>query len=510
MNPSGCRRTRHVRHWAPAIWLVLLVACDQGELQRKLAPEALGRDVVEFYLPPDAGQQLGDVVAAELASREVDSLRIEVPALEGSLGDPLAFATGPVTFALPVSGVDCSPQAGRFDAMLDLEPIEVSLAVEVFSEGEPLKTCFVDLVIPARQVQGVLAWGHDADDAPVVVVEGPTGVEGEPVSWALPVDCPQQPGGEFEAVVDQAFQDAQAVAANQLVASVAEALGAATGVDAGGGASIQAPVQDGLLHVELGCWRDAVNAEADEVTVRLVGGFESSRAACVAPDVPVPPPGSEPRASFDQRVPRTGESYTLGVSVSRGMLAQGLASAHRAGWFCRYPSTGELAGVSLEGMLPSLDAVGKVRGVRLALWPVSAPTLDLDGPFLDAGEKLPRLKISFERLDVDIYTELEGADLRVLGLSASVALELVPRLEGQALGLQLGRVDITDLEVTYAELPAESETVLRSVAATLLEQAAAALVGEIQPVQLDRPAAAAGEMLGARLTDDRVLLYFCP
>jgi len=495
---------------ALAFGFVLLAACEQGDLQRRLAQESLGRDVVEFYLPPDAGQQLGDAVAAELALRQADSLRIELPALEGSLGDPLTFATGSATFMLPMSSVRCTPQAGLFSASVDLEPVEANLPVDVFSGGEPLKTCFVHLVIPTRRIQGLLAWGHDADDAPVVLVEGPAGLDGEAVSWSFPVDCPQQPGGEFEAVVDHAFRDAQAVGADRLMASVAEALGASLGIEAGGGASIQTPAAEGMLHIELGCLPDAVSAQADEVTVRLVGGFESTRAACVPPDVLVAAPGAEPRAEFDQRVPRTGESYTMGVSLSRGMLDQGLAAAHRAGWFCRYPSTGELAGVCLEGMLPSLETVGMVRGVRLALWPASSPTLELVEAYADAGEKLPRLKITFERLDVDIYTELDGADIRLLGLSTSVGLALVPRLEGQALGLRLGRVDITDLQVTNAELAAESDTVLRSVAASLIEQAAAALVDEIEPVPLERPAAAAGELLGSRLTEDRVLLYFRP
>lgn len=490
--------------------LGLAGACDRGALERALAPESVQPDVVELYLPEGAEQEVDEAVTAALAANDQDVLRIKLPALEGSLGSPLDFASQPASLELPVGEVAFLFEPGRVDTSVVLGEIEAELPVDVYSDGELLRTCFLHVVVPPRQLEGELAWGRDADNLPVVSVEDPPLLEGEPVSLSLPYDCPQQPGSELETVWEQAFLEAQAVGADQLIAAVADTLGGTAGLDAGAGLSLQAPGAEGVLHVDLGPRPGAVNAGAGDVRVGLTGGVESTRAACVPSTTPVVPPDAMPPAVFDQQVPRTGDSYTMGISISRSLLRQGLEAAHRAGWFCRRPSAGELPGVSLAGALPSLESIGTPQGVRLALWPATVPVLRMDEPLLDAGEKLPRLEIDFARLDVDVYTDLGGADLRLLGLSASVRLELIPELDGELLGVRLGRVEIGDMAITFAELPTESETVLRSVAATLLEQAAAALIGDLDPVRLERPGAAGGELLGARVTDDRVLLYFRP
>jgi hypothetical protein len=197
--------------------------------------------------------------------------------------------------------------------------------------------------------------------------------------------------------------------------------------------------------------------------------------------------------------------------VSIGFLKQGLAAAYRGGLLCRLPTAERLQGVSgLDELFPSVSSLGAMDPVRVAVWPAGQPELELMSPDEDAGEMLPRVVLRLPDLGLDLYVPFEGMDVRLLGLTADVTLQLAPGLEDHKLHFELREATVRELHVGFSKLLGESTADLESAAAEATERIMKAMVDSLQPLELPRPPAGAGGLLGTDYSEGRLLFYFSP
>ncbi|GAG43555.1 unnamed protein product, partial [marine sediment metagenome] len=107
-----------------------------------------------------------------------------------------------------------------------------------------------------------------------------------------------------------------------------------------------------------------------------------------------------------------------------------------------------------------------------------------------------------------VFARMDGADLRVLGLSADVTLVLAPRLDGHTLTLHLADAQTSELQIEFAELITEKAGELRAAAAALVFQVGRSLVDGLDPIPLQLPTSAGPELLEYRVEGEQLLLYF--
>lgn len=503
-----------MRRVVPALLLAVFLACDPAgsgcgfsPLQRELDPSSLGPSAVEFYLPPGSGPGLGTVIMELLSEKQADKLSGTLPGLTGSLGGPLEFVSSETDLIAAVTGISAELADGKILVEIGLEAAEEILSLEVLTDGTPLRTCFIHINIPERWLRLSLVVESDYSGKARVRVEGEPLVTNGSVTTELDLDCPEQPGSDVHLTVTGALEAAYSEAAGQLAADLAEVTACAVGVDLGQSGSSAPP---GGIHFSLQPGPQAAVSPEGDLRVGLTGGVESELAACASQDASDLPPAAEPPAKFADLVPGTGQPYSMGISISRDFLNQGLTGAYRGGLLCRLPSTGDLDGVKLRDLFESLQGLGELSSIGAAVWPGMPPRLDFTAPDTTSGELLPRVALGFEDLSVDIYVGFQGADVRLLGLNANVTLHLIPVLDGETLHFDLAESTIRDLEVVYSKVLLESANQLRAQSTFALERVLNSLVLNLPRLEIPRPIAAAGDLLDSEQSEGRLLLYFNP
>jgi hypothetical protein len=498
----------------PALLLAVFLACDPAgsgcgfsPLQRDLDPTSLGPSAVEFYLPPGSGVDLSTVIMELLREKGADQLTGTLPGLTGSLGGPLEFVSSETELVASVTEISAELGEEKILVEIELEAAEEILSLEVLTDGTPLRTCFINISIPQRWLNLALVVESDYSGKARIRVEGEPMVSNGSVSTELDLDCPEQPGSDIHLTVTGALEEAYGEAAEQLAADLAEVTSSAIGVDLGQSGS-SGPAEG--IHFSLQPGPEAAVSAEGALRVGLTGGVEADLAACIPQDVVDLPPASEPPAKFADLVPGTDQPYSMGISISQEFLNQGLTGAYRGGLLCRLPSAGDLPGVKLRELFESLEGLGELSSIRAAIWPGTQPRLDFTAPDTSNGEVLPRVALGLENLSVDIYVGFEGADIRLLGLTANVTLHLIPVLEENNLRFDLAESTIRDLEVVYSKVLLESANQLRAQSALTLERILTSLVLNLPQLQIPRPIAAAGQLLESEQSEGRLLLYFNP
>jgi hypothetical protein len=467
--------------------------CDVSPLQDDLDPASVGSRAVEFYLPSTS--PLGGIMSAQLAETGADVLTLDLPVVTGSLGGALEFVTNECELEIPVFDLGADVLNGKLQVTASMGAAEVTVPLDVYAEGELLRTCFLRLVVPQRGLHVTFAFSAAPRDGPELVVDNTPEIVGTPVTAELDFDCPEQPGSEIQPVavgsVEEVIQDTVLNYSSDLAEVAGNALGTASGA--------AGSIAD-LVHFLVVPDSGASEMGSDDLRIGLLGGFESTRASCAPADAADLPPSMEPPAGFPERVPDTGVPYGMGVSISKGFLKQGLAAAYRGGLLCRRAGAGDLPGVRLDDLFPSLAALGPLSAIRAAVWPGGQPELEFTTPDPDAGEHLPRIMVTLPRLTVDVYGNLEWTDVRLLSVTADLLLVISPRIENGSVSFSLAEAHIGSMDIRFSKLLDEEDSNLRS--------------GAIEATQsleeFPRPACAGGDLLGSALEGGRVLLYFAP
>ena len=479
------------------------IGCNVSPLQNELDPASVGSQAVEFYVPP--ASPLGEVITSLLVQAEADVLRLSLPVLQGSLGGTLEFVTNECELEIPVSGLSAAVLDGKLQITACMGAVEVSVPLDVYASGELLRTCFLRVVAPERELHVQLAFPDTPYNGPALEVDSAPGLVGDPVTAELDFDCPEQPGSDVQPVVigsvEQVIQNSVLGFASELAAVAGSAVGTASGA----AGSVEELV-DFLMLPDSG----TAGMGIDDLRIGLLGGFESVRAPCVPSDAADLLPAVEPPADFPERVPDLGVPYGMGISISKGFLNQGLAAAYRGGLLCRRAGAGDLTDVRLDDLFPSLRALEPLSAVRVALWPGGQPEMEFTTPDPGAGEELPRMMVTLPRLSVDIYGNLEWTDVRLLGVTADVLVVLSPRLENGSLAFRLVEAHIGSMDIHFSKLLDENDADLRAGAINATERVIARMVEDMQLVDMTRPACGGGDLLGSALESGRILLYFAP
>lgn len=487
----------------PLLATVLAVGCNVSPLQSDLDPASVGSQSVEFYIPPIS--PLGDVLSALLTDEEADILKLSLPVLQGSLGGTLEFVTNETELEIPVFGLGADVLDSRLQLTASMGAVEVTVPLDVYAEGELLRTCFLRVIAPERGLHVTLAFSGAAYNGPVLMVDSAPEIAGTPVSAELDFNCPELPGSDVQSVVIGSVEEVIQDAVLDFASELAEIAGSAVGTGSGATGSMEELV-DFLVSPD----SDAAGMGVDDLRIGLLGGFESTRAPCVPADAADLPPSVEPPAEFPESVPGTGVPYGMGISISKGFLKQGLAAAYRGGLLCRQAGAGDLPNVSLDDLFPSLPALGPMSAVRAAVWPGGQPELEFSTPDPDAGEDLPRIMVTLSRLALDIYGSLEWTDVRLLSVTADVLLVLSPRLDNGSLSFILVEAHIGSMDIDFSKLLDENTDDLRAGAIAATERVIARMVEEMGRLEFPRPACAGGDLLGSVLEGGRILLYFAP
>jgi len=486
-----------------ATLMMMAAACSVSPLQRDLDPDSVGSQAVEFYIPADS--PLGEVIAGLLTEAQADAVRVSLPVMQGSLGGTLEYVTSECELEIPVSDFGAVVQDSKLQITATMGAAEVNVPLDVYAQGELLRTCFLRLVAPERQVHLQLAFSSALTDAPALVVDGAPDIAGSPVSAELDYDCPEQPGSDIQSLVIGSVEEV----IRESVAGFASDLAVMAGDAVGAGSGIAGSVED-LLDFLMLPDPAAAGMGAEDLRIGLLGGFESERAPCVPADAADLPPSAEPPAGFSAGVPGTGEPYGMGISISKGFLNQGLAAGYRGGLLCRRAGAGNLSGVRLDDLFPSLRSLGPLSAVRAAVWPGGQPQLEFTAPDPEAGEELPRMMVTLPRLVVDVYGNLEWTDVRLLSVTADVLVVLSPRLENGSLSFGLAEAHIGSMNINFSKLLDEDDADLRSGAIAAAERVIGRLVADMRLAEFPRPPCGAGELLKAELDGGRILLYFAP
>ncbi|HOX46147.1 MAG TPA: hypothetical protein PK668_21265 [Myxococcota bacterium] len=498
-------RPRSPAWLVPAALAWLLGGCPVEPLDRPPAPEALGPRGLELYLPAGRVAALGAILLEQLRATDQAELRARLPSLAGTLGGGQAsYGLPEQELGLALEVILLTPLDGGLQLSASLAGPEASWALDLLPlEGEA-RTCALGVHGPARSLE--LAWQLHADAAgrPVLLPTGQAVLSGEPGVVELAQDCTVLDTGALRAEIGQALEAALQAGLPGLVADLGSAAGGVLGLDAGGAGSVSAGFRFSFLTDGT-----AAALTGGRLRLGLVGGFEGDRAECVPPGLAPPAPGAGGLAGFADLLPGSGQAYGLALAVPHATLVQGLCAAHRAGLLCRRVDEVPLEGVSLTELLPSLEALGSLNGARVAVWPEAAPELSLEPPG-EPGERLPRAVLRLPGVGVDVYADLDGADVRVLGCEAELFLTLVPSLDAEGLRVRLVETRVGNLEIGFALLPDESGPALRQAAAALLGQAAGVLVDGLGPLALPLPAAGRGEVLEAWTEAQAVVIYLEP
>jgi len=483
--------------------MMMAAACSVSPLQRDLDPASVGSQAVEFYVP--ATSPLDEVISTLLAEAQADVVRVSLPVVEGSLGGTLEYVTSECELEIPVSDLGAVVLDSKLHIDAAMNTAEVNVPLDVYAEGELLRTCFLRLIFPERQLHVELAFSSTLTDAPALVMGSAPEITGSPLSAELDYDCPEQPGSDVQSLVicsvEEAIRESATVFASELAVMAGEAVGAGSGV----AGSVEDLVDFMMLPDPT-----AAGMGADDLRIGLLGGFESVRAPCVPADAADLAPSTEPPAEFAVSVPGTGEPYGMGISISKGFLNQGLAAGYRGGLLCRRAGAGDISGVRLDDLFPSLRSLGPLCAIRAAVWPGGPPQLEFTVPDPAAGEVLPRMMVTLPRLSLDVYGNLEWTDLRLLSLTADVLVVLSPHLENGSLSFGLAEAHIGSMEISFSKLLDESDEDLRSGAIAAAQRVIGRLVEEMQLAEFLRPPCGGGELLKAELEGGRILLYFAP
>jgi len=488
---------------AAILTLVIAGGCNVTPLQEDLDPASVGGQAVEYYVPPTS--PLGGVMSDLLASAKADVLKLSLPVVQGSLGGTLEFVTSECELEIPVFDLSAEVLDSKLQIAASMGTAEVTVPLEVYTEGELLRACFLQVNAPERDLHVQLAFCSEPENGPALVVDGAPDIVGMPVTAELDFDCPQQPGSEVQSVVIGSVEDIIQDSVLGFASGLEEVAGDAVGVNSGAAGSMEGLVDFLMLP-------DSAAAEmgAADLRIGLLGGFESIRAPCVPTDAADLPPSVEPPADFPERVPDLEVPYGLGVSVSKGFLSQGLAAAYRGGLLCRRAGAGDLSDVRLDDLFPSLRALGSLSAVRAAVWPGGQPEMEFTTPDPAAGEDLPRMMVTLPRLTVDIYGNLECTDLRLLSVTADVLVVLAPRLENGSLAFGLAEAHIGSMDINFSELLDESDEDLRAGSIAAAERVIGRLVADMGLLEVPRPACGGGDLLKSALEGGRILLYFAP
>ena len=479
------------------------VGCNVSPLQNDLDPASVGSQSVEFYVPP--ASPLGDILSTLLTERESDVLRLSLPVSQGSLGGTLEFVTGESELEIPVFDLGANILDSKLMVTASMGAAEVTIPLDVYAEGELLRTCFLYITAPERGLHVTLAFSGVAYNGPVLMVDGAPEIVGTPVTAELDFDCPEQPGSDIQSVVIGSAEEIIQNTVLDFASELAEIAGSAVGTGSGAAGSMEELV-DFLVSPDSG----AAAIGTDDLRIGLLGGFESTRAPCVPADAVDLLPSGEPPAEFPERVPGTDVPYGMGISISKGFLKQGLAAAYRGGMLCRQAGAGDLPDVRLDDLFPSLRALGPMSAIRAAVWPGGQPELEFTTPDPDAGEDLPRIMVTLPRLALDVYGSLEWTDVRLFSVTADVLLVLSPRIENGSLSFTLVEAHIGSMDITFSKLLSEDDAELRAGALAAVERVVARMVEDMGLLEFPRPACAGGDLLGSVLKGGRILLYFAP
>jgi len=485
-----------------AAWLA---GCPAAPLDRQPAPAAQSPRGFELYLPDGRIAELGEALLEVLRADGQAELRAAIAGCAGSLDeDQTGYALPARELALGLEEVVLSPLEGGLELRARVAGLDEAWALDLTPPAGAPRTCALTVRAPPRAVEAAWLLRADVAERPALVPGQPASL-GEPgVEIGLDPACTVLDTSALVAEVAAAVEAALRAGLDDLVARVGVAAGGVLGLDARHAGSLE-----GRFRYLFQSGGAATSLSRGRLRIGLPGGFEGELDPCAPPALAVPAPGAGEAADFADLLPGAGTPFGLALAVPRATLEQALRVAHRAGLLCKRAGEAPLEGVSLEELLPSLSTLGSLNGARAAVWPEGAPELSLEQPG-GPEERLPRAVVRLPGVGVDVYADLDGADVRVLGCEAEVFLTLSPSLDADGLRVRLVEARVGNLEIGFALLPAESGSALRQAAAALLGRLAVVLLAGLPPLALPWPAAGRGEVLEALTDAQAVVVYLAP
>jgi len=495
-----------------ALLILALPGCRLDPPERDLSKAAIGTDVIEFHYPQGSGERLAVLAMGLLEQAGANSQDAVIPAVAGSL-DSSSFETDPSELSVQLSAIQMVISQGLVEASLEVDVSDPVLSLGIFSGGQLVSNCEIHVSIPGQVVLVKLIAGQANDNQPLIFIDGELELTGDPISVTTDPYCPAYGSQDVEMAVSHAVTQALLQGSSQLSGALAEALGNTLGLDTAAAGSVAGQsltdADQGRLHFEFWLGTDADVFSPTGSRVGLGGGFESTRADCVPAAAADFPGSKQAPAEFAERVPGTGDEYQCAISISDDFLQQAFSAAWRGGLFCRKAADGDLQTMDLVDLFPSLAAWGPLGAVRVAVWPGGQPQLAFAPADPAAGESLPRLSLSLPSLAVDLYVSIEGSDMRMLGLSTNLNLDLAPRIEGTQVFLDLVKTHVGELSIDYSEMLTEAAGSLRASVAEALDRIAKLLLAQLGPLEVPMVPGAVS-LLGFRRLEGRTLLYFGP
>jgi hypothetical protein len=238
----------------------------------------------------------------------------------------------------------------------------------------------------------------------------------------------------------------------------------------------------------------------DGLELRMVGGADARRDACVPPPHPgeIPLPSPPPRLGFSDLVPGTAIPYMAGIGVSDRFLDWFLYHAYLSGLLCLNLGSDTVEMLSsgtfslLMGSLGTLTH-GRNTPVKLRLRPERVPHVEIGaGTFTTApdGQRVidqPLLHVYLPSLSLDLFVRIDERFERVVTLTqdihVSLALDFTPQNEIVPL-LDSRSIEISDMRASNHELLAEDPAALAQLLPTLLDMALPMLTDQLGAIAL--------------------------
>lgn len=262
----------------------------------------------------------------------------------------------------------------------------------------------------------------------------------------------------------------------------------------------------------------AQTTEVPGLSLSTVGGaLAAPHNDCVPLLSPPEPPGvGKWSASVRSTEPRGDKPFHVGVGVHVSHLNTLGFVAFDAGALCLDIGTAtvpQLSAGTLALLMPSLNDLlqGRNAPAVLQVRPTQPPTITLGaGTFDDKGAMTaPLLQLALPGLSVDIYAFVDERYLRVMTLSADVAVglgldvdeegRLVPVVGDTSQALQ-------NVSVTNSELLGEDPAKLAAAFPALLSLAIGEITKSIGPIAIPELAGISLKMVAIEPTDDQTFL----
>lgn len=414
--------------------------CDESRVQQgagrsgNLDPEAM-----RVLVSPGGIGRLVEVANPEGFVVQRDREELEI--------DGYDLAIGPITQPLPVAARSSTTGEGQVTVVTEFDNVTVQVGMRV-GQNQNTRICRWRVETAGLEASTTAELADTPDGARFDVAEEPViDVQGWTVSAIEDCGLPDEEPTRIEdlrPILEEYVRQAIAESAvSSVEASPLDVLGLLRG-------SLQLSRlslfenRRGVLTVEgaESASTDSLQLDDEGLSILLDAGVDTQRARC-APPISIEPVPTSGAAPMDPAVVRRfGADYALAVSGS--WVANVVQGAALAGYACRgledaRPPERNEELIAVEDVM--LDDLG-LAAVPTGPW----ATVVMSPGTLPAAELRPdrgTVAVSWEDLQLDVYTTVLGANTRVARVVADIVLGLRPRSGS----LDAARFDIESVEV---------------------------------------------------------------